>query len=189
MKTLKFFTFLLLFQFITAARATEPRLGLGFAYVTSKWASLSNDLKNGSLNLHFEMTGDFSEGWEGGLLLDFLQGSSKDRIEENLNAFALFFQARRFFGTGAITPFGGFGLGFGNYRAWSQSSETSNSISFNKHGSGFLVGLNPELGLRFIAGPRFHLDLRLAYLAFVNDSVAAKVGGWNTGITLGFTRE
>lgn len=171
-----------------SARAVDARLGLGFSYVTSKWSSLGNDLKDGSLNLHFEMTGAFRDRWEGGFLLDFLQGSSKDRIEENLNAFAFFFQARRFFSEGTLLPFAGFGLGFGSYRAWALSSESASSISFSKYGSGFMVGAQPELGLRLVAGPRFHVDLRLAYLAFANNT-ASKVGGWNTGLTLGFNRE
>ena len=126
---------------------------------------------------------NFEAGWN----LEYLSGSTGLESNENIWAWHFAFEAKYFLNKGKFRPFCGMGLGFGAYRAWSIVSQSSASVSYQKHAGGALVGAIPALGFRLELSSISSVDISLSYLGYL-DNPASRGGGWALGATMGFGR-
>jgi len=165
----------------------KSRLSLGFGYVDSRWSKITDKLKDGSFYMSLGLAKEFFEGFELGISIQNTQGTADSSNQENVRAWLMSIDGRYFFSSGHIRPYFGLGLGFGAYRVWNLNNETDTFITYNKHGSGTLVGAIPQVGFRFQLSDRFSADLNGGWAFYMNNP-ANKIGGWNAGVTLGFSR-
>jgi opacity protein-like surface antigen len=170
------------------APALHPRFGMSFGYTHSRWSEISNKLNNGSFAFGIDFSAQYFKNLETGLALNFAQGYSSTDSEENVHAFHFALEGRYFFSENTLRPYAGLGVAFGNYRVWTLASETPTTISYDKHASGALLGFVPQVGLRLAFTPRFDVDLRLSYVAYVNGTTASKMGGFAAAVGFGFSR-
>jgi len=174
-------------HFIRHPKIPSGYLQFGFGYTHSSWNSFSNELKNGSSTFRVAMFQKFNS-WDLGISFGMISGMTPATNNENLNAVHFGADLLYVFKTfKQIETFLGAGLQFGSYRAWSVSTETPSEITFQKHGSGHLVGITPQAGLRFNASPFFSIDLVTQYTEFFQKP-AKNIGGPSLLLALNFSR-
>jgi hypothetical protein len=168
------------------------RVSLGFHYLHSRWSELSRRIDDGSLGFQVLFSREFVRNIESGLGFSSFSGVSgspgtvDSQANENIYGAHLDAQTKFFLTGQRIRPFVGAALHWGFFRAWSVQSETDSTISFRKHGSGYLFGGSPFIGVESQLTDRLGAEWIFGYRAFV-DKPQLYTGGWFMGLNLRFT--
>jgi hypothetical protein len=160
---------------------------IGMGYVDARWDKFSTALSRGAPYFEFEFNRMFGEHFMGLIGLHMHQSLNGSIESENVYAFDVRLGGRWMFLDSWVKPFAGAALSFGGYRAWSVASDTPTQLVQTKHGSGALVGVSPELGVRFNLSPSFGVDLLVRYNSYIG-AQAWRVGGLQGGLNLAFFR-
>lgn len=164
----------------------RPHLMVGVGYVNSNWKKFSNNLKNGSLNYDIGFEREWMPAVEGGLHFSFMDAATNNAANENVREFHVAMHTRFLLMPGKMRPFVGLGIGVGSYRIWSLNTETASTISYNKHSEGAILGVFPEVGMRFIISNQTFFDLCGGYAGFL-DHPRSRIGGASLLLRFGLT--
>jgi hypothetical protein len=165
---------------------TRPAIQIGMGAIQSQWDKFDSSFPESSFRFRLSTTRQIDPKIEIGLGLEVLTASESTQDATFLGAWTLLLGGRWLPNSGqTLKPFAGSHFLIGRYRAWKHEGTSGDDSSFRRLGDGTLTGLDGELGLRILLGPRWFVDTAGTWTYFLGEK-SSRVGGPGMFISLGF---